>query len=86
MLKKTIFGFIILSIFSISIALEVFVWDFDMGYQIANLDEGGTYSVETAIVNALNESGIYPEVAESLPLDLSVYDVIFVSLGVWCNS
>jgi len=76
----------LLTISNLAIAEQIFLWDYNGSYTIPNPDIPDDYDVEEALINALEANGMYPTVATILPEDLSAYDAVFVSAGIWCFS
>ncbi|HPR18715.1 MAG TPA: hypothetical protein PLD62_10770 [Candidatus Cloacimonadota bacterium] len=67
-------------------AQNVFLWDRDMGYTVMNPEDIWQYvGMEYGIENALIANGINPVVDTVLPADLSGYDMIFATIGRWCD-
>ncbi len=65
-------------------AQEVLLWDNDNGSTIADPETGSSVGCQVGLQNALTDLGIGFTNVSSLPTDLSGYDVIFITLGVWC--
>lgn len=65
--------------------LQVLVWNNDNDSQYIN-EMGESINCEVGLEEALAENGVdYITVHEdSLPQDLSDYDIVFVELGVYC--
>lgn len=84
--KNIIVVALLLFTFGVLGAQNVLVWDYDNGYTIPNTDTGNSYGIEQGVVNALEDNDIEPDVLESLPADISEYDIVFVIAGVWCYS
>ena len=86
--KKNLFNsFFILLLFVIPcfiFAQEVLIWDNDNNSDF--LDPEGTAYVgcEFKIQQALTTNGITFTTVIVLPADLSIYDVVFVTLGIYC--
>ena len=85
MMKKIILFLFLLNAVYI-FAQSVFVWDNDLEYTIMDPEDPWTFvGMEYSIINALNANGITPSVDTALPDDLSIYDVIFATVGIWCD-
>lgn len=83
---KRILVFLVLIIAFNVFAQSVFVWDRDEDYTVMNPEDPWTFvGMEFGIVNALNENGIAPSTDTVLPADLSIYDIIFATIGIWCD-
>ena len=84
--------FVIVLIFASNIPMQifaqnVFVWDRDNEELIINPDDPWTEAgVEFAIVKALDANRITPTVDTVLPANLSDYDVLFATIGIWCGA
>jgi len=83
--------FVIVLIFASNIPMQifaqnVFVWDRDNDELIINPDDPWTeVGVEYAIVKALDDNRITPTVDTVLPANLSDYDILFATIGIWCG-
>ncbi len=88
-MKRIIFVIVLIFVFNISMqifAQNVFVWDRDNEELILNPEDPWTeVGVEWAIVKALDTNGITPTVDTVLPANLSDYDILFVTIGLWCG-
>ncbi|MCD4829333.1 MAG: T9SS type A sorting domain-containing protein [Candidatus Cloacimonetes bacterium] len=65
-------------------AQQVLLWDNDNNSNIVDPETGGTVGCQHGLQQALNANGIPYTTVSSLPTNLSAYDVIFITLGVWC--
>ena len=84
-MKKIIAAILMLS-FAFLTAQNVFVWDKDDEYTIMNPEDPWFFvGIEFSIINALEENEITPTVGVELPSDLSEYDMIFATVGIWCD-
>lgn len=79
--------FIMITLMSISLSAQsVFLWDRDLGYVVINPEDPWQYvGMEYGIINALQANGINPTVDEVLPANLDIYDIVFVTAGMWCE-
>jgi len=67
-------------------AQNVFLWDRDDGSEISNPEDPWSYvGLEAGIKTALSANGIIAVVDSMLPDDLSTYDIIFATAGIWCG-
>ena len=67
-------------------AQNVFLWDRDDGSEISNPEDPWSYvGLEAGIKTALSANGIIAVVDSMLPDDLSTYDIIFATTGIWCG-
>jgi len=83
---KIIFYLMLIISFSFLTAQNVFVWDNDLDYTVMNPEDPWTFvGMEEGLVNALLENGITATVDILLPDDLSDYDVVFATVGIWCD-
>jgi len=84
--------FVIVLIFASNIPMQifaqnVFVWDRDNEELIINPDDPWTeVGVEYAIVKALDANRITATVDTVLPANLSDYDILFATIGIWCGA
>ncbi len=74
----------LLTLFALCSAQEVLLWDNDNGSTIVNPETGGSVGCQVGLQNALTALGVGYTTVSTLPTDLSGYDVIFITLGVWC--
>jgi hypothetical protein len=76
-----------ITLMSISLSAQsVFLWDRDLGYVVINPEDPWQYvGMEYGIINALQANGINPTVDEVLPANLDIYDIVFVTAGMWCE-
>jgi hypothetical protein len=67
-------------------AQEILVWDHDLGEENTFDDpEGaGTVGCEFSIQRALRQNDYNFTTLTDLPMDLSSYDVIFITMGWFC--
>ena len=85
MIKKILLVLMLISAINV-FSQNVFVWDRDLDYTIMNPEDPWTFvGMEFGIVNALNDNGITPSIDIVLPDDLSMYDMIFATVGIWCD-
>lgn len=89
MKKKNIMGLLILTmiflLYSVSIAgIEILIWDNDNESYIEDPEGAGEVGCEYAIQQALIANNQAFITLTYLPMDLSSYDVIFITLGHWC--
>lgn len=67
-------------------AQNVFVWDNDLDYTVIDPEDPWTYvGLEYGIVNALEANNITPTVGTALPDNISEYDMLFATVGIWCS-
>ena len=89
-MKKMVFVIVLIFVFNIPMqifAQNVFVWDRDNEELIINPDEPWTeVGVEYAIVKALDANRITATVDTVLPANLSDYDILFATIGIWCGA
>ncbi len=84
-MKNIILLMLMLS-FALLTAQNVFVWDRDLGYTIMDPEDPWTYvGMEYGIVNALLENGITATVDSMLPSNLQEYNMLFATVGIWCD-
>jgi len=79
---------ILLFIFVIAMlsAQNIFIWDRDDGTEISDPEDPWTYvGLESGIKEALTANGFFPVVDTLLADDLSGYDIIFATAGIWCG-
>lgn len=87
--NKTNYAFIglltlLIMLFANSVhGLEVLIWDNDLGATIDDPEGAGTVGCEYAIQQALTANGISYTTLTDMPLDLSPYDLVFITLGHW---
>ena len=74
----------LLMLFALCSAQEALLWDNDNGSTLVDPETGGTVGCQVGLQNALTDLGIGYTTVSTLPTDLSGYDVIFITLGVWC--
>ena len=82
-----------LILFSISLLLilpcfvfsqQVLIWDNDNNSDFLDPEGTGMVGCEYKIQQALTANGITYATVSYLPGDLSSYDVVFVTLGIYC--
>lgn len=84
-MKVRILLFLLASLMFLN-AQNVFLWDRDGDNTIMNPEDPWQFiGVEEHIENALIANGITPTVDYFLPDDLSSYDMIFATVGIWCS-
>ena len=84
-MKNIIFVCLLLN-YAFLTAQNVFVWDRDQGYTIINPEDPWTYvGMEYSLINALQANNITPTVGEVLPDNLPDYDILFATVGIWCD-
>ncbi len=67
-------------------AQNVLIWDRDDGSEISDPEDPWNYvGLEVGIKSALTANGIIAEVDSLLADDLSQYDIIFATAGIWCG-
>ena len=67
-------------------AQNVLIWDRDGGSEISDPEEPWSYvGLESGIKTALTANGIFPVIDTLLADDLSEYDIIFATVGIWCS-
>jgi len=65
-------------------AQNILIWDRDGGSEIANLEDPWIYvGLEAGIKTVLSANGLTSEVDTLLADDLSGYDIIFATAGIW---
>ena len=85
MIKKIIFFLVLITVIN-AFSQNVFVWDRDDEYTIMDPEDPWTFvGMEYGIINALHDNNIIPSVDTNLPDDLSIYDMIFATIGIWCD-
>ncbi len=78
-----VFGFLLGVFPALSSAQEILIWDNDDENQISIPGDPAHYGYEHGIEQSLTDLGYEHETVSVLPADLSGYDVIFITLGVW---
>jgi len=63
---------------------EVLIWDNDNNSDFIDPEGTGYVGCEYKIQQALTANGITHTTVSTLPADLSEYDVVFVTLGIYC--
>jgi hypothetical protein len=79
--------FVILFLFFIPsyvFSQQVLIWDNDNNSDFIDPEGTGYVGCEYKIQQALTANGITYTTVSTLPADLSSYDVVFVTLGVYC--
>ena len=67
-------------------AQNILIWDRDGGSEISDPEEPWSYvGLESGIKAALIANGIFPVIDTLLADDLSEYDIIFATAGIWCG-
>jgi hypothetical protein len=64
--------------------LDVLIWDNDNYSTIDDPEGAGIVGCEYAIQQALTANGINYTTLPYMPIDLTPYDVLFITLGHWC--
>ena len=85
--KKFAIIFLVLSLWIISVivsAQTVLIWDNDNNSDFLDPEGAGNVGCEYKIQQALTANGISFTTVSALPGDLSGYDVVFVTLGIYC--
>jgi len=80
----------ILILFVLSLTLltaqNVLIWDRDDGSEISDPEDPWSFvGLESGIKGALIANGIFPVIDTLLADDLSQYDIIFATAGIWCG-
>ena len=65
-------------------AQQVLIWDNDNNSDFLDPEGTGYVGCEYKIQQALTANGITHTTVSALPADLSEYDVVFVTLGIYC--
>ena len=63
---------------------QVLIWDNDNNSDFLDPEGTGYVGCEFKIQQALTTNGITFTTVSTLPTDLSSYDVVFVTLGIYC--
>jgi hypothetical protein len=63
---------------------QVLIWDNDNNSDFLDPEGTGNVGCEYKIQQALTANGITFTTVSALPGDLSSYDVVFVTLGIYC--
>jgi hypothetical protein len=66
------------------LAQQVLIWDNDNNNGFQDPEGSGYVGCEFKIQQALTTNGITYTTVSTLPGDLSSYDVVFVTLGIYC--
>ena len=64
--------------------VRVLIWDNDNMSTVTNPDTWQRVCCESGLKKALTDNGIAFDSVDHLPADLSAYDILMVTLGVWC--
>jgi len=84
-LKKLFTVLVIFMIFpAIIYAQTILIWDNDNNSDFLDPEGAGYVGCEYGIQQALTANNLNYSTVSSLPADLSIYDVIFVTLGIYC--
>ena len=68
------------------IAQNVLIWDKDGGSEISDPENPWNYvGLEEGLKSALTANGITADIDSLLADDLSEYDIIFATAGIWCD-
>ena len=79
---------LIILVFGLSLltAQNVFIWDRDGGSEISDPEDPWSYiGLEAGIKSALTANNIYPVIDTLLAENLSEYDILFATVGIWCS-
>ncbi len=79
--------FLVLSLWIIPLivsAQTVLIWDNDNNSDFLDPEGAGNVGCEYGLQHALTANGITFSTVSALPTDLSGYDVVFVTLGIYC--
>ena len=85
--KNLFISFFILVLFVIPcfiFAQQVLIWDNDNNSDFLDPEGTGFVGCEYKIQQALTTNGINFTTVTTLPTDLSIYGVVFVTLGIYC--
>ncbi len=83
--KKLFSVFAVFMVFPIFIyAQTILIWDNDNYSHFLDPEGAGYVGCEYGIQQALTANNLDYTTVSSLPADLSIYDVIFVTLGIYC--
>ncbi|MCF7858900.1 MAG: hypothetical protein K9N07_06180 [Candidatus Cloacimonetes bacterium] len=84
-MKYSILVLMLLVSFSLLLGQNVFVWDRDNGVVIPDPEDPWNYvGLEASLKNALNANGVVPAIDSTLAGDMTEYDIIFATAGIWC--
>ncbi|MDA3812722.1 MAG: hypothetical protein PF570_00570 [Candidatus Cloacimonetes bacterium] len=80
----------ILILFVLSLTLltaqNVLIWDRDDGSEISDPEDPWNYvGLEAGLKSALSANGVTAEIDSLLADDLSQFDIIFATAGIWCG-
>ena len=79
--------FLVLSLWIIPVivsAQTVLIWDNDNNSDFIDPEGAGNVGCEYGLQHALTANGITHTTVSALPTDLSGYDVVFITLGIYC--
>ena len=83
--RKNLTLLVIFLVFPVFIhAQSILIWDNDNNSDFRDPEGTGYIGCEYKIQQALTENGITYTTVSTLPADLSGYDVVFVTLGIYC--
>ncbi len=83
--RKHITFIVIFLIFPVFIyAQSILIWDNDNNSHFLDPEGAGYVGCEYGIQQALSTNGVSYSTVSNLPGDLSSYDVVFVTLGIYC--
>ncbi len=80
-----VMGFLMGSMPAICTAADILIWDDDLDNTLPIPGTPYHYGYEDGIEEALTNLGYDYDTVSVLPTDLSDYNVIFITLGVWCT-
>ena len=84
-LKKCFTFLVVLLIFPVFVyAQSILIWDNDNNSDFLDPEGAGYVGCEYGIQQALAANGLSYSTVYTLPADLSIYDVVFVTLGIYC--
>ncbi len=63
---------------------SMLVWNNDNGSTYLDPDGGGSVPCERGLTDALDANEIDYETVYALPDDLSIYEIVFIELGLYC--
>ena len=85
--KRLTIGFVILILFLLPcyvFSQQVLIWDNDNNSHFLDPEGAGYVGCEYGIQQALSTNSVSYSTVSTLPGDLSSYDVVFVTLGIYC--